>query len=204
MKLYYYPGACSLAPHIALREGGCAFELVKTDILSKQTGEGGDFLAVNPKGYVPALMLDDGDVVTEVVAVLLYLADLNPAAGLAPANGTRERIRLVEWLSFVTAELHKGFGPLFKPELTAEARKAALGSLSSRLDYLDSHLIGRHYLLGDAFSIADAYAFTIINWSGLFAVDLSHWPAIQAFQARVSERPSVRAAMQAEGLLDAA
>lgn len=204
MKLYYYPGACSLAPHIVLRELGCAFELERTDIATKRTDSGTDFLTINPKGYVPALALDDGDVLTEAAPMLVYLSDLVPTKGMAPAAGTRDRLRLMEWLNFVTAELHKSLGPLFKPGFTAEMREVALGGLRPRLDFLERHLADHVHLLGGAFGVADAYAFTILNWSSFLDIDLAPWPEVQTYLARVSGRPSVQAAMRAEGLLQGA
>lgn len=204
MKLYYYPGACSLAPHIVLCELGCAFEIERTDIASKTTASGSDFLAINPKGYVPALALDDGDVLTEAAPMLLYLADLSPTAGLAPPIASRERLRLMEWLNFVTAELHKTIGPFFKPDFTDAMREVSMRGLGVRLDFLDRHLSGRPYLLGDAYGVADAYAFVILNWSSYLDIDLDPWPAVRAYQARVSGRQAVKAAMRAEGLLGGA
>jgi glutathione S-transferase len=201
MKLYYLPGACSLASHIALREAGADFELDRFDKASKKTESGVDFLALNPKGYVPALSLDDGDLLTENASVLQFIADANPSAALAPAAGTRARVRLQEHLKFIATELHKSFSPLFKPD-TAEAEKeVAKKRVAQRLDLVETWLgDGREYLLGDSFSVADAYLFVIANWTGPTGIGLERWPHIAAFHQRVAARETVQAAMKAEGL----
>ena len=200
MKLYYSPGACSLSPHIALREAGLAFDLEKVDLRSKKTESGADFTAVNPKGYVPALRLDDGAVLTENVALAQYVADQAPEAGLAPATGTMERYRLQEWLAFVSTELHKGFSPLFNPA-TPDAYKAiAKERLASRFAYLDKHLAQHPYLMGQGFTVADGYCFTILRWAANLEVDLSGYPNVTAYMDRVKARPKVREALRAEGL----
>ncbi len=200
MKLYYMPGACSLTQHIILRELGLPFELEKVDTKAGKTEKGADFRALNPKGYVPALQLDDGQVLTENPAIAQYLADQKPGAGLAPPNGTLERVRLQEWLSYVTAEVHKGMGALFNKGLTPEQREAAVAALKPKLDHVAGHLAKRPYLLGDAYSVADAYLFVVLAWSKWVGVDLSPWPALGAHAARVAQRPAVQSALQAEGL----
>ena len=198
MKLYFSPSACSLSPHIVLREAGLEFQLEKVDLRSKQTAGGADFKTVNPKGSVPALVLDDGQVLTEGPAVVQYLADLVPEKQLAPAAGSMARYRLMEWLNFISTELHKGFSPLFNPAMPAEAEKLALDRLVSRLDYLETQLQDGGYLLGSQFTVADAYLFTVLRWSGMFELDLSRWLAIEAYFKRVSDRPAVQAALAAE------
>ena len=201
MKLYYSSGACSLAPHIVLREAGLPFEAEKVDLRSKKTESGGDFLAVNPKGAVPALQLDDGQVLTEGPAIVQYLADQKPEAGLAPQNGTLPRYRLQEWLNFVSTELHKGFAPLFNPALPEEAKKITKEGLAKKIEHLDRHLAGNSYLMGQGFTVVDAYAFTVLNWAKMFEIDLAPYPNVSAFMGRVAERPSAQAAMKAEGLI---
>lgn len=200
MQLYYTPGACSLAPHIALREIGAVFDLVRVDLAHKRTAAGEDFLGINPKGYVPALRLDDGQVLTEVAAVLQYVADRKPEAGLAPAAGTLERYRLMEWLNFVSSEIHKQFGPFFNPRITPEWKAHQFEVLGRRFDYLSERLAGQPYLMGERFSVADAYLFTALNWSDYVGLNLGRWPELQAYLARVGERPAVRDALKAEGL----
>ncbi len=201
MKLYYVPGACSLASHIALREAGVAFEAVKVEGRGQKTAGGVDYLTVTPKGYVPALALDDGEVLTEGTAVLPYIGDLNAAAKLAPAHGTMARYRLHEWLGYVATELHKGFGPFFTPGTTDEQKAAAKASLGKRFDFVQQSLAGRAFLLGDDFSVADAYLFTVLGWTGYVGIDLGQWPGLKAWHAGVAARPAVQAAMRAEGLV---
>ena len=200
MKLYYSPGACSLAPHIVMREAGIPVELKKVDLKAKQF-DGGDYKQVNGKGYVPAVTLDDGSVLTECPVILQYMADQKPEAGLAPKAGSMERYRLQEMLNFTTAELHKGMGTFFNPALTEEWRKAASDRLSLRLDWLARQLDGKPYLMGDKFSVADAYVFVILNWAAPSKFDLSRWPVLQEFHKRVAQRPKVQEAMKAEGLV---
>lgn len=202
MKLYYAPGACSLSPHIALREAGLPFTLEKVDTKTRTTETGADFTAVNPRGYVPALQLDSGEVLTEGAAVVQYIADLKPEAGLAPKAGTLARARLQEELNFIASELHKAFSPLFNPAISDSARSEAREKVARRLGDVESKLAdGRPYLLGEEFSVADGYLFAVTNWTGHRDIALDPWPRLQAFMARVGGRDSVRQAMQAEGLV---
>ena len=203
MKLYYAPGACSLAPHIVAREAGLELDLVKVDLAAKRTEAGEDYLAINTKGSVPALRLDDGPVLTENAVVLQYLAAQAPAARLMPEHGF-ERYRLLEWLNFVATELHKGFGPLWNPATPDSVRQATRDTLGGKFDYLQQALEGRDYLTGDRFTIADAYAFVVLNWTAMHDIDLSRWPGLVALAQRVAARPAVRNALGAEGLLDEA
>jgi glutathione S-transferase len=200
MKLYYTPGACSLAPHITLRETGLKFELEKVDLAAKRTERGTDFLSVNPKGYVPALQLDSGEILTEASAILQYIADQKPDAKLLPAFGTKERYRVLEWLGFIATELHKGFGPLWNPAATDAAKAAVHQHLARRFTYVEAQL-GDQYLTGSQFTIADAYLFTIASWSSYHKVDLAPYAKLRAFIGRVAARPAVQAAMKAEGLI---
>ncbi|GIL06478.1 MAG: glutathione S-transferase [Betaproteobacteria bacterium] len=200
MKLYYSPGACSLAPHIVLRELGLPFSAVKVNTKTKKTEDGSDYLQINGKGYVPTLELDDGERLTEVAVLLQYVADRAPAAGLAPAQGTMERYRLQEWLNFIATEIHRGFGPLWKPDSTDDEKERTRARLGLRLDWLNRQLEGREYLTG-RFSVADAYLFTVLNWSQWTDVDLAKWPALKDYAARVAARPKVQEAMKAEGLV---
>jgi glutathione S-transferase len=200
MKLYFSPGACSLAPHIVARELGLKLDLEKVDLAARKTERGEDYFAINPKGYVPALRLDDGSVLTEVSAILQYLADRKPEAKLIPAFGTMERYRVLEWVGFIATEIHKGFGPLWKPD-TPDAYKAiARENLARRFLYIESQL-GQDYLTGSQFTIADAYAFTTISWANYLKVDLAPYAKLRAFLARVAARPGVQAAMLTEGLI---
>lgn len=201
MKLYFVPGACSLAPHIVLREAGLTFDLEKIDIGKRQTASGEDFTKINPKGYVPAIKLDDGQVLTEGPAITQYIADQKPASGLAPKPGTMERYRLMEWLNFITSEIHKQFSPLFNPKTPVEWKENQINQLGRRFDYVAQHLNDKQYLMGDKFTIADAYLFTVVNWSNHFKIDLGKWPKLKDYMARVAARPAVRDAMKAEGLI---
>ncbi|HEX6995289.1 MAG TPA: glutathione transferase GstA [Gammaproteobacteria bacterium] len=201
MKLYYAPGACSLSPHIVAREAGIELALEKVDIGTKRTESGRDFLAVNPKGYVPALELDDGEILTEGPAVVQYLADLKPESGLAPPYGTMERYRLMEALAFISSEIHKGYGPLFDPRLTAEARAERVAYMQKRFGLVERMLDGRPFLLGERFTCADAYLFVMANWKDYLKVDLSAFANVLAFHARVAARPAVQAALREEGLI---
>jgi glutathione S-transferase len=199
MKLYYSPGACSMAVHIVLREAGYKFDLDRVDLAAKKTAAGEDYLAVNPKGYVPALTTDDGTTFTEVGAIIQYLADEKPRRGLAPKPRTPERYKLMEWINFTASEIHKALGDFFNPKMTPEWREARLERLAKRFDYLDKALGANEYLMGE-FSIADAYLFTVLNWTRIHKIDLANWPHIQAYLARVGDRNTVKKAMKAEGL----
>lgn len=201
MKLYFAPGACSLSPHIVLREAGATFDIEQVDLATKKTKSGGDFTAVNAKGYVPALVLDNGQVLTEGPAIVQYIADSKPASKLAPAAGTAERVRLQEWLNYIGTELHKSFSPLFNPTASEDWKNAAKEVLSKRFDYVAKQLEKKPYLLGDNFSVADAYLFVVQNWGGFVGFDIGKWPSIKAFAERVSARPAVQAALKAEGLV---
>jgi glutathione S-transferase len=200
MKLFYSPGACSLATHIALYEAGLDFSTERVDIRAKQTASGADFRAINPKGYVPALQLADGTVLTEGPALMQYVADQAPAAQLAPAFGTIARYQLIGWLNFVGTEVHKQFSPLFNPAATEDMKAAARQAISNRLGYLSSVLEGRDYLM-DHFTVADGYLFTVLSWSGHVSLPLADWPVLQAYLARVGARPAVQQALRAEGLV---
>jgi glutathione S-transferase len=198
MKLYISPGACSMASNIALREAGIPFEMSKVDKRTKRA-DGVDFVTINPKGYVPALRLDDGQVLTENVAVLQYIADLNPAAKLAPPAGTMERYRLQEWLSYINSEVHKAFTPLFSSEATDETKTYARNNIAKRLTYLDSALGDNKYLMGDQFTVADAYLFTVLGWGAHVGVEIG--PRLKSYVERIRARPQVIEAMTAEGLI---
>jgi len=200
MKLYFSAGACSLSPHIALREAGVPFELVAVDLRSKRLPDGSDFRAINPKGYVPALQLDDGRLLTEGAAIVQYVADSKPESKLAPPAGSFERYRLEEWLSYIGTELHKTYSTFFNPSATDAMRDAAREQLSKRLEIVAKELDGKPFLLGDTFSVADGYLYTVLRWSQFAHLDLSKWPSIQAFMERVSERPAVKQALEAEKL----
>ncbi len=200
MKLYYTPGACSHAPHILLREAGLDFSLEKVDLAAKKTETGADYTKINPHGYVPALQLKDGTVLTEGPAIDQYIADLVPAKMLAPAAGTPERYKLQSWLNFISTELHKQFSPLFGKTVPEEYKTMLKEKLAVRFDAVDAHLSGSKHLLGDTFSAADAYLYTVLNWAKYFAIDLAKWPAIKSFMERVAARPSAQEAAKAEGL----
>lgn len=203
MKLYYKPGACSLASHIVLRELGQDFELEKVDTAAQKTESGADFATINPNGYVPAVKLDSGDVLTEGAAILQFFADKHPSSGLAPAAGTLERARLQEHLNFISSELHKAFSPFFGAEpLKGEARNKALEKVGSRMAHFDRILAdGRDHLLGNGFSVADAYLFVVANWSNFVDIDLEQWPNVSAFVKRIGSRKTTQDALRAEGLL---
>ena len=203
MKLYYAPGACSLAPHIALREAGFPVELVKVSFPARTTEAGDDYTDVNPKGTVPALRLDDGTVLTEAAVIQQYIADLAQVNKLAPSAGTRERYRVAEWLNYIATELHKGLAPLWKSDTPDAYKTIAKQNLEKQFAYLEKRLAGRDYLNG-AFSVADGYAFTVLNWAKLLQIDLKPYANVSAFMARVAARPAVREALKAEGLLKAA
>jgi glutathione S-transferase len=198
MKLYLARGACSLSPHIALAESGLSFEIEKVDLRSKLTEGGLDFRQINPKGSVPALLLDNGEVLTEGPAIVQYIADQKPEKRLAPPAGSLARYRLQEWLNYISSELHKGFAPLFRPDLTDDAKKAAVAAFETKLDFVAGKLKGRDYLMGSQFSVADGYLFTVLSWTKFAGIDLAKWPSIRGFVERVGARPAVQAAQQAE------
>lgn len=200
MKLYYSPGACSLSPHIVLREGGFDFQLERVDLKTRQTEHGRDYRTVHPLGCVPALELDDGQVLTEGPAIVQYLADRVPDTQLAPAPGTLARYRLMEWLNFISTELHKGFGGLFNPAFPEQAKTIFRTLLQARLDEAQRRLGNQPYVLGETFTVADAYLFTVLGWGKYVGVDLAVWPGLAAYCGRVAARPAVQAALAAEGL----
>ena len=201
MKLYYSPGACSLSPHIVAIEAGIPLDLVKVDVQTKTIAREGDFWDVNPKGYVPALQLDDGAVLTEGPAIVQYLADLAPAAALAPAAGSLDRVRLQETLNYLTSEIHKSYSPLFNPAVLPAVREERLAYLTRRYALIEKQLEGRKYLFGDRFTVADAYLFTLTRWARAVKLDLSAYTNLEAFQKRVGSRKAVLEAMRAEGLI---
>lgn len=200
MKLYYSPGACSLSPHIVLCETGLKFTIEKVNLRTKETESGRDFSAINPKGYVPALELDGGEVLTEGPAIVQYVADLAPEKKLIPPAGTLARARVQEWLNFIGTELHKNFTPLFNPASTDDIRNAAQANIARRLPIAATALDAHPYLIGDSFSVADAYLFTVLSWTGFVKVDITPWPSLAAFVERMKARPGVQAALAAEGL----
>lgn len=200
MKLYYTPGACSQSPHIVLREAGAEFTLEKVDLKNKTTEHGEDFLQVNPKGYVPALEIEPGTVLTEGPAIVLYLANKYPAAKLAPPAGSLERYQLQSWLIFINSEIHKAFGPLFNPAMPDEAKVLFKQQIGKRYDYLQTHLSKQDNLMPSGYSVADVYLFVITGWSKSMGIDLNQWPALIAYRQRIGERPAVKAALAAEGL----
>ena len=201
MKLYYSPGACSLSPHIALRESGLAFEAIAAPTKTHKLPDGTDYYTINPLGYVPLLVLDDGRQVRESPAILQYIADQVPAKQLAPANGTFERYKLQEWLNFIGTELHKGFAPLFTPGMPQEAKTIVKERLISRLQWVDGELSKSSYLMGDVYTVADGYLLTVAGWSKHVGVDISGLTHLSAFMAKVGARPAVQEAMRAEGLI---
>ena len=201
MKLYYSPGACSLSPHIILNEGGFRFDKERVDLASKKTETGADYAAINPDGYVPALLLDDGQVLTEGPAIIQYLADRVPEKKLAPPLGTLERYRLMQWLNFISTELHKGFSPLFHPQAPEEWKAVVAAQLGRRLSTVSRQLEGKDWLLGEDFTVADAYLFTVLSWGRHVGIELEQWPVLQTYQGRVSVRPAVQSALKEEGLL---
>jgi glutathione S-transferase len=202
MKLYFSPGACSLSPHIVLREAGLAFTTERVDLRNKTTASGADFRAINTKGYVPALQLNDGSVLTEGPAIVQYIADLAPASGLAPAAGTRERYQLMEWLNYIGTEVHQAFVPLFDPGTSGEARVGAVPQLARRLGFVSQSLQGRDYLMGSQFTVADAYLFTVLGWTGHVKLSLADWPVLQTYVERIGARPAVQQAMREQGLVE--
>ncbi len=201
LKLYYSPGACSLSPHIALHEAGLAFEAVPAPTKTHQLPDGTDYYTINPLGYVPLLELDSGERLREGPAIVQYIADQVPQKNLAPANGTMARYRLQDWLTFIGMELHRGFGPLFNPATPDEFKTTTKTKLSQRLAWVDGQLADRTYLMGDDFSVADGYLFTVTNWAPRVGVDITGLANLSAYRERVAARPAVQAAMKAEGLL---
>jgi glutathione S-transferase len=201
MKLYYAAGACSLSPHIVLLEAGLPFTLEKIDFAAKKTSTGSDYFTINSKGMVPALQLDDGRVLTEGPAIVQYLADQKPDSGLAPRAGTFERYQLMEILNYITSEVHKGFSPLFNPKISADWKASALANLEKKFDWLSGFLAGKTFLMGNTFTVADAYLFTVMNWTGHLKINLGKWPVLAAYQSRIVQRPKVQQALKEEGLL---
>lgn len=198
MKLYFSPGTCSFSPHIALREAGLAVELLRVDLKTRTLADGSDFAAINPKGYVPVLELDDGTRLTEGPAIVQYIADRKPESGLAPQAGTLARYQLQEWLGFINSEIHKGFSPLFNPATPDGYKTIARDNLARRFDWLAGHLGAHDYLLGERFTVADGYLYTVLGWCQWVGIELKQWPALLAFQERIGERRSVREALAAE------
>jgi glutathione S-transferase len=198
MKLYYAPWSSALVPHIALREAGLAFELERVDLRTKKTAGDADYLRINPNGYVPALKFDDGTVLTEISAIVQWVADQVPANGLAPAAGTFARYRLMQWLSFVATELHRNFSLLSGTATPEETRARARAKIEKRLQHVDAHLAQQPYLLGDTYTVADIYLFTVLSWARALKLDLSAWPALAKYYAHIAERPKVREAIEAE------
>jgi glutathione S-transferase len=201
MKLYYSPGACSLSPHIALKESGLAFEAIAAPTKTHKLPDGTDYYTINPLGYVPLLVLDNGAQLREGPAILQYIADQVPAKQLAPANGTFERYKLQEWLNFIATELHRSFSPLFTPGMPDEAKTIAKTRLTSRLQWVDGELAKTPYVMGDAFTVADGYLFTVAGWSKHVGIDISGLTNLGAYMARVGARPGVQDTLRAEGLL---
>ncbi|HZF22071.1 MAG TPA: glutathione transferase GstA [Burkholderiales bacterium] len=201
MKLYYSPGACSMAPHIVAREAGHKVDLEKVDIPAKKTAGGEDYWTINPKGYVPALKMDDGQVLTEVGVIIQYLADRKPESGLTAKMGTMERYRQMEAVNFAATEIHKQLGALFNPKMTPEMKEVQLGTVERRFNALEKLLAGKQYITGDKYTVADAYLFTVLNWTKGLNIDLSKWPNIKNLVARVAARPAVQETMKAEGLI---
>lgn len=201
MKLYYSPGACSLSPHIVACEAELPIELIKVDLASKLTGTGEDFRQLNPNGYVPLLILDDGNRLTEGPAIVQYLADQAPDKNIIPPAGSFERYKLQQWLNFISTEIHKSFSPLFNPAAPEAAKQLATTNLMTRLETVAEELSSHLFLLGDNFSVADAYLFVTLNWGNYVNIDISRWPALVRYADRISERPAVQKAMKEEGLI---
>ncbi|MBI3701740.1 MAG: glutathione transferase GstA [Afipia sp.] len=204
MKLYYSPGACSMSPHIALQEAGLPYDLVKVDLKAKKLEDGSDYLKVNPKGQVPAVVTESGQLLTEGAVIVQMIADKAPGKNLAPASGTDDRYRLQEWLNFIGSELHKSFGPLFQPVLSDDTKQFFKDRLMGKFKYIDGSLAGRDYLMGNHFTVPDAYLFTMLAWADRMKIDLSGFKNLMAYKARVAARPKVQEALKAEGLLNAA
>lgn len=201
MKLYYSTGTCSLSPHIVLLEAGLPYTLEKIDFATKKTSTGIDYFTINSKGTVPALQLDDGRLLTEGPAIVQYLADQRPDAGLAPRVGTFERYQLMEMLNYITSEVHKGFSPLFNPKISADWKASALANLEKKFDWLSGFLENKTFLMGNGFTVADAYLFTVLSWTRHLKIDLARWPVLAGYQSRVAPRPAVQQALKEEGLL---
>lgn len=201
MKLYFSPGACSLSPHIVAEEAGLACEYILASTKSHQLQDGTDFYRINPLGYVPFLVLDDGQTLREGPVIVQYLADQVPEKKLIPAAGSMDRYRVLEWLNFIGTELHKTFGPLFVPSTPDAFKTTCLSNLRRRFEWLEKELAGKDYLMGSQFTVADAYLFTVSNWGKFVGLDLSDLPQLQAYQARIASRPAVQTALRAEGLL---
>jgi glutathione S-transferase len=199
MKLYYFPGACSLSPHIALREAGLSFELERMDPKTKKTKSGADYLKINPKGYVPALELDDGQVLTEAAVIVQYIADKKPEAKLLPPAGSLERYRAQEWLNYIATEIHKGVGALFNPQLTDPWKQVLREAVAPKFDFLGKRLEGKSHAFEDRFTVIDGYLFTVLGWTQYIGIDLAKWPALKSYSDRIAQRPAVQAALQAEG-----
>lgn len=200
MKLYFAAGACSLSPHIVLREAGQNVELIQVDLRAKKTKNGDDFTKINPKGQVPVLQTDDGDTLTEGPVIVQYVADKAPASKLMPPCGSKERYQVQEWLNFITSELHKTFGPIFRPTTPDAYKQISKDNIANRFKWLNDHLAGRQYLTGDTFTVADAYLYVMTRWAGLLGMDLNQWSNLNAYAARVAARPKVQEALTAEGL----
>lgn len=200
MKLYMSPGACSLSPHIVVSEAGLNVELEKVNLAEHKTASGQDYMTINPKGYVPALRLDDGSILTEGPAIVQYLADQKPASGLLPAAGSIDRYRVQEWLNFIGTELHKNFPALFNKATPDAVKETAKANIARRLSYLNTQLAGKQYLVGSNFTVADAYAFTIINWTNFVGIDLKPYPNVASYMGRIAARPKVHETLKAEGL----
>jgi glutathione S-transferase len=200
LKLYYVPGTCALCPHIVLHEAGVSFTTEKVNPQDKTTASDQDYNAINPKGYVPALVMNNGQLLTEVAVIVQYIADLAPGRKLAPLAGTIERYRLQEWLNFIATEIHKGFSPLFNPRVPEETKTVFKERLAGRLNMAAKALEGKDYLMGETFTVADAYLYTVLRWSPRMNVDLTPWPVLQAYMERIAARPAVKAAMAEEGL----
>lgn len=200
MKLYYAAGACSLAPHIVLRELGLSFDAEPVDLKTHRLADGTDFYTINPKGYVPVLQLDDGQTLTEIAAILQYLGDRAPEAGLIPAAGSMQRYRVIEWLTFISSELHKSFSPLWNPAMPEAGKQLFRDKLAQRFAFLDRHLADKRYLMGEQYSVADAYAYTILSWKDALKLDISNWKHLEAYVRRVAARNRVREALHSEKL----
>jgi glutathione S-transferase len=200
MKLYFAPGACSLSPHIVLREAGLNVELIQVDLREKKTKDGGDYLKINPKGQVPVLQTDDGDTLTEGPVIVQYVADTVPGSKLAPPSGSKERYKVQEWLNFIGSELHKTFGPIFRPTTPDAYKDLSKQAIANRFKFLNEHLANKQYLMGDTFTVPDAYLYVMTRWAPRVGIDLAQFPNLKAYSERVAARPKVQEAIKAEGL----